>query len=418
MQGPDRLPFPAALGALLIVAATYVVNSMDRTVFPVLLPNVIGEYAFTMAAGGFLATIFTLGLGIAGIPGGLLFDRMSRKTVATAGIVMYSLFTVLTCLSGGFCDMAAYRTLSGVGEAFQNAAIFTMVGAYFSGSRTFAFGLLNAAYGIGAFIGPRWGSHLLAESDNWRLPLYIYGILGLAGAALMWFTVPTRFTEQHAGSARGGTQTDRQIPDRLINRNTVLVALALIGGGVAGYGYLGLYPTFLRNALHFSIKQAGAAASMYGAGALMGLVGGYLADRVNQKWLMILTLIALSLVGYALFNVAVTPLSQNILSFLEGTAFSGFLYVNGYSLMQRAARSTYTGRASGLVVTCVYLPAALSGYLFAELVTRLGWGTAALWQMSLLLVVPIFAMLFFDPAKTSCPVRPRPVDVGREDYTT
>jgi len=141
-----RLPFAAALGALLIVAATYVVNAMDRMVFATLLPSVGKEHAFTLAAGGFLATIFTLGLGVAGLPGGLLFDRMSRKTVAVIGIVVYSICTMLTCLSVGFYDMAAYRAVSGIGEAFQNAAIFTMAGAYFSRNRTLAFGLLNAAY--------------------------------------------------------------------------------------------------------------------------------------------------------------------------------------------------------------------------------------------------------------------------------
>jgi len=402
MKRSDRLSQPAAICALLIVAATYVVNAMDRAVFPTLLPSVAKEYSFTIVAAGFLATIFTLGLGLAGIPGGFLFAGASRKAVAIVGIVIYSAFTILTCHSTGFYDMATYRTFSGVGEALQNTAIFTIAGAYFLGDRTIAFGLLNAAYGIGSFIGPRWGAHLLAQSGSWRLPLYIYGVIGLAGAALM-LAVPKRFTEQGAEDLSIVSQAERHIPDRLVNRNSILVGGALIAGGIAGYGYLGLYPTFLRTELNFSVEQAGVAASMYGAGALLGILCGYLADRVNQKWLMILTLLVLSVVGYALFNIAVAPLWQNILSFLEGTAFSGFLYVNGYSLMQRAVRSTYTGRASGLVVTCVYLPAALSGYLFAELVTQLGWGNAALTQMSLLLIVPILAMFFFDISKTNCP---------------
>jgi MFS family permease len=402
MKTSDRLPFAAALGALLIIAATYVVNAMDRMVFPTLLPSVDKEYAFTLAAGGFLATIFTLGLGVAGIPGGFLFDRMSRKTMTIVGIVVYSICTMLTCLSAGFYDMAAYRAVSGIGEALQNAAIFTIAGAYFSRNRTLAFGLLNAAYGVGSFIGPRWGVHLLAGSGSWRLPLVVYGAVGLVGAVVTLLLVPKRFTEQYAEVAQTGVDVDRHIPDRIINRNTILVGLTLVGGGIAGYGYLGLYPTFLRTQLHFSLEATGAAASMYGAGALMGILCGYLADRINQKWLTIVTLVGLGVVGYALFNIAVTPFWQSALSFLEGTAFSGFLYVNSYSLMQRSVRSAVTGRASGLVVTCVYLPAALSGYLFAELVARFGWGDAALIQMSLLLVVPTIAMLFFDLGKTSC----------------
>ena len=134
----------------------------------------------------------------------------------------------------------------------------------------------------------------------------------------------------------------------------------------------------------------------------MGLLCGYLADRINQKWLTIVSLAALVLVGYAIFNIVTTPFWQGVLSFLEGTVQSGFFYVNNYSLMQRSVRSNLTGRASGLFVTCIYLPAAFSGYIFAALVGWIGWHGAALLQMCLLLLVPIAAMLFFDSAKTSC----------------
>ena len=349
----QRLSLPVALAAFVVVAATYVVNAMDRIVFPVLLPGVAHEFGFPLAAGGFLATIFTLGLGVAGIPGGYLFDRMSRKSVAILEIVIYSVCTILTCLSVGFYDMAAYRAISGVGEAFQNAAIFTMAGGYFFRNRTLAMGVLNAAYGLGSFVGPRWGAALLASAGNWRVPLYVYGALGLAGAVLMLVLVPRRFSEQHPISPAGSVLPESHIPDRLLNRNTALVALAAICSGIAGYGYLGLYPTFLVSQLHFTVQEAGAAASMFGAGALLGILCGYLSDRINQKWISIFGLVVQAAAGYALFNIAMTPATQAIMSFLEGTAFSGILYVNNYSLMQRSVRSALTGRASGLVVTCV-----------------------------------------------------------------
>jgi MFS family permease len=402
MESPDRLPRMVAIGVLSVIAAGYVVNAMDRIVFPTLLPSLSKEYGFTLGAGGLQATIFTFGFGIAGIPGGALLGRISRKAVAIVGICIYSVCTVLTCLSFGFYDMALYRILSGIGEALQNTAIFTMAGAYFAHNRTLAFGLLNTAYGIGSFIAPRWGAHLLAATGSWRFPLYVYGVIGLIAALALFILVPKRFSEWRAGKVAGVVDNEQHIPDHLVNRNTMLVAVVAVTGGIAGFGYLGLYPTFLRTELNFSLEQAGAAASMFGAGALMGLLCGYLADRINQKWLTIVSLAALVLVGYAIFNIVTTPFWQGVLSFLEGTVQSGFFYVNNYSLMQRSVRSNLTGRASGLFVTCIYLPAAFSGYIFAALVGWIGWHGAALLQMCLLLLVPIAAMLFFDSAKTSC----------------
>jgi MFS family permease len=403
----QRLSLPAALAALLVVAAAYVVNAMDRIVFPVLLPSVAQEYGFPLATGGLLATVFTLGLGIAGIPGGYLFDWMSRKSVAILGIVIYSACTILTCVSVGFYDMVAYRAISGIGEGFQNAAIFTMAGGYFFRNRTLSMGFLNAAYGLGSYIGPRWGATLLAGTASWRVPLYTYGVIGLAGAVMMLVFVSRRFSEQHPTLSAGTIPAESHIPERLLNRNTAIVALAASCSGIAGYGYLGLYPTFLVGQLHFSVQQAGDAASVFGGGALFGIVCGYLADRVNQKWMSICGLLIQAIAGYALFNVAVTPATQEMMSFLVGAAFSGILYVNNYSLMQRSVRSALTGRASGLVVTSVYLPAALSGYLFAELRDSFGWGDAALLQMTLLPLIPLVAMLALDLSRTSCPVGAR-----------
>jgi hypothetical protein len=71
MESSDRFPRVAAIGILAVIAASYVVNAMDRIVFPTLLPSLSKEYGFTLLAGGLQATIFTFGFGIAGIPGGL-----------------------------------------------------------------------------------------------------------------------------------------------------------------------------------------------------------------------------------------------------------------------------------------------------------------------------------------------------------
>lgn len=55
------------VGFLLIVLS-YMVNAMDRQVFPPLLPNIREEYGFSLEQGGLLATNFTLGMALAGLP--------------------------------------------------------------------------------------------------------------------------------------------------------------------------------------------------------------------------------------------------------------------------------------------------------------------------------------------------------------
>ncbi|WP_158228374.1 MFS transporter [Pseudonocardia sp. MH-G8] len=401
-SGLPRLTRAVAITTLVVLGLSYVLNAMDRQVFPVLLPAIRDDLGFTLGQGGLLATIFTLGIGVAGLPTGYLLDRISRRAVMVVGILIFSAFTALTALAVGYADMFVYRALSGVGEAMQNAALFSAVGAYFFASRALALGSLNFAYGVGSFLGPLLGAHLATTFGDWRVPFYVYGGAGFVVVLVIGTLVSKRFTEQveNPASHRGPASLDH-VPAQLYNRNLLLLAVVAVVVGVAMYGYIGLYPTFLQEELGFTQGDAGLAASMFGIGALVGLPAGWLGDRFNQRTIMIVALLVGSVVGYLLFNGPTTLGPQVALSFAEGAVASGFLFVNIYSSMQRAVRPTMVGRASGLYVASFYIPAAVAGYLFSALVDGTGWGGAALWQLTVLPLVGVAVLLFVDVSRFS-----------------
>src|SRR5919198_962607 len=112
-QAPRR----AAIAMFGVLLGSYVINAMDRQLFPLLVPEVRRQYNFSLSDVGLLSTVFTLGMAVAGLPTGYLLSRFSRKTVLQAGIVLFSACTVLTVAAFGFTDMLAYRAATGVGEA-------------------------------------------------------------------------------------------------------------------------------------------------------------------------------------------------------------------------------------------------------------------------------------------------------------
>jgi MFS family permease len=401
-DGGARLTRTAALTSLAVVAGSYVLNAMDRQVFPVLLPDIRHDFGFTLAQGGLLATIFTLGIGLAGVPTGYLLDRLSRKAVMLIGIIIFSAFTILTAVSVGLWDMFAYRALSGVGEAMQNAALFSAVGAYFFANRALALGSLNFAYGLGGFFGPLFGAQLSVTTGSWEAAFYVYGAIGLLFVLLIWLFIRKTFTEQVEGRARrDDARAFDHVPALLYNRNILLLGLTAVVVGLAMYGYLGLYPTFLQEELGLDRGQAGTAAGMFGLGALMGLPAGWFGDRFNQRYVLIGALLAGCLIGYLIFNGPESAAWQYVLSFSEGAIGSGFCFVNIYSAMQRAVRPNMIGRASGIFITSLYVPASLAGYLFAALVNDLSWGAAGFWQLTVLPLVGVAALLFVDVGRFS-----------------
>src|SRR5918911_1358111 len=263
---------PLAITMLVILALSYVVNSMDRQVFPVLLPAVSKELGITLSPSGLLTTIFTLGIAIAGFPAGHMVDRYSRKFMVMIGIAIYSIFTILTALALGFWDMLFYRATTGIGEGMQQAAMFAAVGAYFYRNRAMAIGALNFAFGAGSFIGPFVGGLVLQSTGSWKLPLYIYGVLGLVFIPVVALAVSKKFTEKVELGTSGSAEEeiDARMPERFFNRNIVLTVIIAAGVGLVMFGYLSLYPTYLESELGFDPSMAGGAAKKVWVGGVDG----------------------------------------------------------------------------------------------------------------------------------------------------
>ena len=168
-----------ALLSIGILLASYVINAMDRQLFPLILPEVRREYGFSLPEAGLMATVFTIGMALAGLPTGYLMSRYSRKAVAQIGVFVFSAATLVTVLAAGFSDMLIYRALTGGGEAMQLTAMFAILSSFFARHRSAAVGAVNFTFGVGAVIGPLLGAAILSAYGTWRAPMIVFGVLGL-----------------------------------------------------------------------------------------------------------------------------------------------------------------------------------------------------------------------------------------------
>jgi len=377
---------PRALGIVMfgVLLASYAINAMDRQLFPLLAPEVRRQYGFSLAGVGFLSTIFTLGMAIAGLPTGYLLVRFPRKTVLQAGIALFSAGTVLTVFASGFSDMLVYRAATGIGEAMQLTVLLAIAANYFAGHRATALGSVNFSFGIGAVVSPISGGALLSAYRSWQIPMVVFGVLGFVAIAVIAFSVEPWFTESetiiHEREDRSGATT-------LLNRNTTLLTLMSVIGGLVMYGYLGMYPTFLREGLKYSPTSAGSVMSIYGLGALASIAGGWLGDRFSPRLVLSTTYFCAAALGYLLFHGSGGFVPQAILSFAWGLIVSGVIYVNLAGYHAKALRSSLAGRASGIFVTSLYGSASVAGYVVGWIATHAGWATAGEIQISLLSVV-------------------------------
>ncbi len=375
-----------AIAGIAVLIVSYGVNAMDRTLFPLMLTDVRREYGFSLPQAGLMSTIFTLGMTLAGIPTGYLMSRFSRKTVIQVGILIYSATTIITVAAVGFADMLFYRAITGIGEAMQLTALLAVFSSYFSRHRAAGVGILNYAYAGGAAIGPALGARLLVDYGTWRAPMIVYGLIGFVMMVLIAAVVRPQLSETNTAKRQDSSIAAGGAPS-LKNLNTIVLATLSILFGLALYGYLGMYPTFLREQLHYAPADAGRVMSIYGLGVLVSLFTGWLGDRFSPRLVVSLSFLLASAVSAMLFNGPTDFATQAALSFVLGATFSGTIFVNLAAYHVKSVMANLAGRASGLFVTCVYGSATVTGYIIGWIVGLAGWTVAGNIQLVLLCLV-------------------------------
>lgn len=388
-----------AIAMYCVLLVSYILMAADRYLFPVLAPDVRKAFGFSLANTGLLSTIFTLGLGLGGLPTGYLLARYSRKMVLLTGIVIFSSATALTTQVPGFWTMLVCLAAQGIGMSMLATCMFALAASYFASYRAAAIGSVNTCYGIGGFAGPIIAGKL-RQAYNWRVPMASFGLFGFVIAAFIAATVRSWFSEarQTAGtrSASGGATS-------LGNRNTVILTVLSIIHGLSMYGFLGLYPTFLRETLHYSPADAGKVIAFFGLGALLGSIGGgWIGDMFSPKVVLSGSLLSVVILGFVFFRESPSMLTREILTCIYGGTGSGILYVNLAGYHVKALRTDLSSRGSGMFVTSLYGGAAFGGYVLGFLVGHTGgWLAASEIEMSLLCLIGAVLALALRPGEMS-----------------
>lgn len=387
-----------AIAMYCVLLVSYILMAADRYLFPVLASDVRKAFGFSLANTGLLSTIFTLGLGIGGLPTGYLLTRFSRKMVLLTGIVIFSAATALTTAVPGFWTMLVCLAAQGIGMSMLATSMFALAASYFARNRAAAIGSVNFCYGIGGFLGPYLAGKLRQSYNTWHAPMLWFGLFGFVMVVLIAVTVRPWFSETRRASE---IKADSGGAASLANRNTLILTILSVIHGLSMYGFLGLYPTFLRETLHYSPANAGQVIGFFGVGALASIPCGWIGDRYSPRLVLSGSLLSISVLGYLFFRESPTMLTREILTCIYGVTGSAILYVNLAGYHVKALRTSLSSRGSGMFVTSLYGGAAFGGYMLGGIAARGGWLLAGEIQMSVLCLVGAVLALALRPSEMS-----------------
>lgn len=377
-------PRAVALAMFSLLLLAYVLMASDRYLVSILAPDIRKVLGFSLPQMGALTTLFTLGIALAGIPSGLLIARYSRKLVLLAGIALFSVATLLFTLAAGFFSMLVFVVMQGIGMSFLATSMFSLAANYYGDNRFAAVGIVNVCFGIGSFAGPWAIGNLRSSSGSWQTPMYAFGIFGIAVTLIVALAVRPWFSEaRHAAHFDAGTGGK----DSLNNRNTIILTVLSVIYGLAAYGFLGLYPTFLRESLHLTPAQAGAVIKFFGAGSLLAYIGGMLGDRFSPKMVIVGSSLGVVALGFLLYLPSLSLPARDVFVGLYGILGAAVLYNTLAGAHIKSLRRSLSGRGSSMFVTTLYAGAAFGGFLMGDLVKHLGWTRAGQIQISLFTLV-------------------------------
>jgi len=377
-------PKKAAMAMFGLLLVTYILMVADRFLVSMLATDIRGALDLSVPNMFALTTMFTLGLGIGGLPAAALIARFSRKAVLLAGLILLSTATLLFTKATGFATMFVFIVLQGVGMSFLATAMFSLSTSYFAANRVAALGLVNLCFGLGSLLGHRIIGEMRTAIGSWEAPMLIFGFTGLAMALAIAIFVRPWFSEVKAAAKH---LVDSGGADTLKNHNTILLTIMSGLYGMIIYGFLGTFPSYMRGVLELPAADVGAVMMWFGVGGLTSYYGGKLGDKFSSKSVLSSCSFALGVVTLFLFQPGLSVFTYKVLATLVGVFGAAIVYTNLAGGHVKSLKRTLTSKGSGMFVTSVYGGAAMGGYTMGLLVENYSWKFAGQIQISLLCMV-------------------------------
>ncbi|WP_054816139.1 MFS transporter [Nocardia arizonensis] len=163
---PQRSDSP--MWTLVVVALATFMLMLDLTVVNVALPDIRAAFDSSFSSLQWILDAYALGLAAVLLAAGSLADRLGRKKVFDAGLVIFVLSSLACGLAQNDITLIVARFVQGLGGAILFAVGPALLGNEFRGKdRGMAFGVFGGVAGLAIAFGPLIGGGL-TQSWGWR----------------------------------------------------------------------------------------------------------------------------------------------------------------------------------------------------------------------------------------------------------
>jgi len=177
--------------ALSILCVTLLLVSLDLTILNVALPSIVRSLHATSSQLQWIVDAYAVAFAGLLLTLGALGDRIGRKWVFLAGLLVFSAGSAFSAWSGSVGWLMAGRVVMGVGAAALMPCTLSILTNVFSTDRDRgrAIGIWSATAGLGVAIGPILGGFLLVH--YWWGSVFLINVpIAAVGGLAAIFVVP------------------------------------------------------------------------------------------------------------------------------------------------------------------------------------------------------------------------------------
>jgi MFS transporter, ACS family, solute carrier family 17 (sodium-dependent inorganic phosphate cotransporter), other len=413
LSAPLPRRWPARYTVVLLAALAVFVCYMDRVIMSVAIIPMAADFGWSPEEQGRVLSSFFVGYLLTQVAGGWLAERYGGKIVLGAGVVFWSLFTLITpvAAAGGMMALLVTRVLMGIGEGITFPSIYALFGRWIPlTERSRAIGILFSMIPLGsvfALVATPW----LVAQFGWQSAFYLFGGLGFVWWAA-WQRYTARAPEEHPevsaqelalirGNDPAAAVDATPPPMRTLLRTPAVWAIIVCHfcANWGSYVLLAWLPTYINKGLGVDFASVGLFTMIPSLVAFFAMNGGgWVADRMIRGGMDVTRVrkimqtvgfggsaAVLAVVGY----VESVPLAIALMALgnLFGGATAGGFGVNHLDIAPRGA-----GIIMGLSNTAATVPGIVGVYVSGLILEATGSWTLVFQTAA---GVFLFGLLFY-----------------------
>ena len=259
---------PQRINLIAYSTLAVIICYIDRVNISVAIIPMQEQFGWSDSQVGFIFSSFYIGYMLTMALGGYLSDKFGGKLVLGYGVVMWSIFTILTPLAAhnGFFALFIMRVLMGIGEGVTFPAWQSLYARWIPfKERTRAIAFTNSGISIGTIIG-YIGTQMIIISLGWEWAFYIFGIIGL-----VWFIFWNRNVSSYPAEHKKisskeleyisenapSSEPAKKIPlkDLLLNKPFLAIVAATFANNWSLFVFLSFLPKFIDNELGIDLES-------------------------------------------------------------------------------------------------------------------------------------------------------------------